>query len=149
VLTVPEIVDGKPVNKLVLLKKDGAEKVELLTYERAVSVAWSPSGNRLMINTYSAHDSGGCWICIPAQQELINLAEEFAKLPDGKIAGGQSIYFEGKKWKGSDAVVVHFHGRGLTKDGSFSKWYTYKLNEGFKRHPFGNTRIGLTFGDSM
>lgn len=121
----------------VLFLKDVIAKTEekLLSYSRFAEVAWSPSGNALIINDHGGSDYTNCIVFLFGKEKKIIKLKEFLrqKIGDNKsIFKNHHVYIEGMKWLSENKVKIKISGYGNVDPEGFILWYEYTIGDGFR-----------------
>jgi hypothetical protein len=131
--------DKEPHHTLRLKSAATGTVRTLCSYQRHVTVLWSPDGKKLVVNDYAGSDFSRVLIfSADRESPLVNVGAELLQSlrdsPDRRsLADNQHVYFAVSGWEGKESVKLKVWGYGQVDPKGFSRWYQYTLGGSFHR----------------
>lgn len=117
-----EDADEEPHHTLYLLSKSTGVRRRLQTYERHVSVAWSPDSRAIFVNDFAGSDWSTCVIFFTDGEKSIDIRQELAGRADWEgLLSNHHSYVEAIDWLDSETVKVRIHGYGDQRPAGFDR----------------------------
>lgn len=125
---VENVVSDKEPHHTLRLKDSGTGAVHTLcTYQRHVTVLWSPNGKKFVVNDYAGSDFSKVLIFSVDQDGRpedvgAGLLQSLKNSPDWrKLADNDHVYFAVSSWDGNRAVTLKVWGHGKIEAKGFSR----------------------------
>lgn len=106
---------------------NGAER-RVYTYDRHVTVLWSPASEFLVVNDRKSSDVGTAILITVSDGASIDLMEQVTKQPKGFTYDKyHHVFLTGERWLGKKALLLRLTGHGEAKPREFEHWYSYTV----------------------
>jgi len=131
--------DKEPHHTLLLKNIETGAVRTLCTYQRHVTLLWSPDGKKLAVNDYAGSDFSKALLFSVDQDGSpkdigAELLQSLKESPDRKsLVDNHHVYFAVSGWEGNDTLRLKAWGHGDIDPNGFSRHYLYHLGGSFRR----------------
>jgi hypothetical protein len=132
---------------LFLVDRTTNRVIEVLSFERSISIEWAPSGQAFSVTDHAGSDSSACLVFVlrdgdnPAKYDLSERLEQSGLVP-ARVWTNHHLYCEVLTWRDAEVLSLRLWGYGDADPKGFDRRYDYSLKTGFK--PTASRRLSAT-----
>ncbi|MGD0887637.1 MAG: hypothetical protein ABR889_00165 [Acidobacteriaceae bacterium] len=128
-------------HSLSVIDTKNNEVTKIYQYGRSVDILWSPNSDAFIVNDHEGSNmSHPVLFTKPWTVHPLDLFEKLLPSLSNQestkhIQNNIHVYFDAERWLGHGAILCRLYGYGDGDPNGFTKYYIYKMGEGFKTAP--------------